>query len=123
MIEIELKVMKSILSKMFLLIGGAALTLMGCSPSGNRSSTTPITDTVTISGMEFHPSELYVNKGDTVVWINQDIVAHNVTEFPDGKWASDTIEMDHSWRRVMDKNTDYFCSIHPTMKGKVQIRQ
>lgn len=36
-------------------------------------------DTVIIKGMAFSPSELRVHKGDTVVWINEDIVAHNVT--------------------------------------------
>ena len=34
----------------------------------------PQTHTVTIEGMKFHPEALTVALGDTVVWINKDLV-------------------------------------------------
>src|SRR5204862_476961 len=37
------------------------------------------THTVEIRGMEFHPAELTVAVGDTIVWINRDIVPHTAT--------------------------------------------
>ena len=35
---------------------------------------------VEIIQMKFHPAELTLQKGDTVVWINRDIVPHDATE-------------------------------------------
>lgn len=109
--------------KMIMYSAGIFLLLYSCSPSGSETTTPPATDTVIISGMKFHPEELYVNKWDTVVWINQDLVAHDVTAFPGKEWTSDTIAVDHSWKKEIGKSINYFCSIHPTMKGKVILRQ
>lgn len=78
-------------------------------------------DTVVIHMMKFNPAIAHVKKGDTLVWINRDIVSHNVTQYPDTAWASDTIATDHVWKKAMDDNFEYFCSIHPTMKGKVIV--
>lgn len=87
----------------------------------NRSEDTKTVHTVTIKGMVFDPAELHVKKGDVVTWINKDIVAHNVTQFPDSKWTSGTLPNGKSWKMNIDKSFDYFCSIHPTMKGKVTV--
>lgn len=96
-------------------------TIISCNSTGNE--TAPATDTVFISQMKFQPEELYINKWDTIVWINNDIVSHDVTEFPEKAWTSDTIAPGESWKTVLGKNTDYFCSIHPTMKAKIIIRE
>lgn len=80
-------------------------------------------DTVIIKGMAFSPSELHVHKGDTVVWINEDIVAHNVTDLPGNKWTSGTLAKGSSWKKKIDETFDYYCSIHPTMKGKIIVDQ
>ncbi len=76
---------------------------------------------VIIKGMIFTPSELHVKKGDTVEWINEDIVAHNITDSPENKWTSGTLARGKSWKKVIDINIDYYCSIHPTMKGKIIV--
>lgn len=79
------------------------------------------TDTVVIKGMKFNPEELHVKKGATVVWINEGIVPHDVTDFPDKTWTSDTIKIGDSWKKEIDESFDYFCSIHLTMKGKIIV--
>lgn len=101
---------------------GILLILSGCNPSGNAAATPPASDTVIISQMQFHPAELYINKWDTIVWINNDIVKHDVTALPEGSWKSDSIAVGHSWKTTLGATTDYFCSIHPTMKGKIIVR-
>ena len=78
-------------------------------------------NTIVISGMQFHPAELHIKKGYTVVWINQDIVVHDATEFPDKKWTSGSLTTGSSWKMKMAKSYDYFCSIHITMKGKIVV--
>lgn len=101
---------------------GAVLLITGCESSSNRA-VRPVSDTVVLSQMKFHPQELYINKWDTVVWINRDLVSHDITAFPDKTWTSDTIKSGSSWKKVFGENADYFCSIHPTMKGKIMIRK
>lgn len=103
-----------------------AMLSISCSRSedapANQSNAVSV-DTVTISNMAFHPPELSVNKGDTVMWINEDIVPHDVAAFPDNKWASDTLSMGQTWKKVIGEDLDYFCNIHPTMKGKVVLKK
>lgn len=78
-------------------------------------------DTIVINGMQFHPAELHIKKGDTVVWINRDIVVHDATEFPDKEWTSGPLATGSSWKMKVDKSYDYFCSIHITMKGNLIV--
>lgn len=80
-------------------------------------------DTVWMVGVKFEPSELFVNRGDTVVWINRDIVAHNVTQLPNKAWTSGNIEKNESWRMVIKEEFDYYCTIHPPMKGAIKIKE
>lgn len=110
------------LLKVALLGCSILLILNSCNPSGKGTTTPPANDTVTMSQMQFHPAELYINKWDTIVWINDDIVTHDVTEQPDKSWTSDSIAVGHSWKTTLGETTDYFCSIHPTMKGKIIVR-
>lgn len=43
---------------------------------------------VEIKQMQFQPASLTVQKGDTVIWTNSDIVTHDVTEEKDKRWTS-----------------------------------
>ena len=44
----------------------------------------PKTHTVTIEGMRFQPEMLTVERGDTIVWVNKDIVPHTATSTSGG---------------------------------------
>lgn len=70
--------------------------------------------------MEFRPAELIVQKGDTVMWINKDIVVHTVTE-RNKSWASPLLSPETTWKRVIEKNDSYYCSIHINMKGELIV--
>lgn len=82
----------------------------------------PVKHTVEIIAMNFQPAELVVNSGDTVVWINRDIVAHDVTEEPGKAWASPVMPSGASWSKVVTKSANYYCSIHVVMKGKLLVQ-
>ena len=84
--------------------------------------TIPKVHTVEIKQMKFQPAELVVQKGDTVVWINNDIVAHDVTEETNKAWTSSLMPVGQSWSLVVTKNADYYCSIHVVMKGKLVVQ-
>ena len=77
---------------------------------------------VEIKQMQFQPASLTVQKGDTVVWINHDIVAHDVTEQAGKLWTSGPLAPGESWSLVVTKSTDYYCSIHVVMKGKLVMK-
>jgi plastocyanin len=78
--------------------------------------------TISISDMKFYPEKVVVHKGDTVKWINHDIVAHCVTELPDKVWTSSEIPAEGSWKMAVTQSSGYYCSIHPVMKGKIVMK-
>jgi plastocyanin len=82
----------------------------------------PKLHTVEIKQMKFQPAELVVQKGDTVVWINNDIVAHDVTEESSKAWTSSVMPVGQSWSLVVTRSADYYCSIHMVMKGKLVVQ-
>ncbi len=81
------------------------------------------TQTVTISGFDFHPGSLTVSVGDTVVWTNKDIVTHTVTDAT-GHFDSGSIKPGASWRLLTKKSGTfhYACSPHPNMQGTLIVQ-
>lgn len=86
------------------------------------SAATPAfaSDTIIIEEMQFKPQEITINKGDTLVFVNKDIVAHDATDV-DSIWKSPAMQNGDTWQIVPQKSTDYYCSIHMVMKGKIII--
>ncbi len=79
--------------------------------------------TVTIRDMKYLPATLIVNVGDTVVWKNEDMVPHTVTDR--GKsFDSGSIVNGASWSDVVNKKGtySYYCTFHPNMNGKLIVR-
>lgn len=113
MIKIKWRINASVL--------GALIFLMSCNAASTHDSKNKI-DTVVIQSMKFNPSEITINKGDTIIFINKDFVQHDISN-ANKKFYSDTINVGKSWKLSIDKSADYFCSIHPSMKGKIEVRQ
>ncbi len=100
----------------------SCLVIFGLSSCSSNESHKPVAHTVEIKGMKFLPDNLSVQKGDTVIWVNHDIVTHDVTEQGSKAWSSSPLPVGKTWSAVIDKSSDYYCSIHPVMKGRVEIR-
>ncbi len=86
----------------------------------NQPNSSPKIHIVEIKDMQFQPAEIRVNKGDTVMWVNKDIVPHDATEI-DSTWASPLLANGVSWKKVITKSDSYYCSIHVVMKGEVIV--
>src|SRR3546814_2988295 len=72
--------MKSIVVCSSVLIGtGLVIACSGNDQTSEVAHTGSKTDTVIIENMQFKPQELNLTRGDTVIWINKGVVAHNVT--------------------------------------------
>ncbi len=76
---------------------------------------------VEITQMKFYPAELRVKKGDKVVFVNHDLVTHDITEESKKVWSSSPLVTDQTWILVVTESVNYFCSIHPVMKGKIIV--
>ena len=77
--------------------------------------------TIEMSQMKFNPAELNVKKGDSVVFVNHDMVAHDVTEKSAKAWNSSPMAEGQTWILVATETVDYYCSIHPVMTGKIVV--
>ena len=116
-------------SSLFFLL--SLLLFVGCNSNDSsklqtdkvdQDSYKPQTHTVEIKDMSFQPADLVVPKGDTVVWINKDIVAHDVTQ-ENKAWHSNPLLNDSSFKKVIEKSENYFCSIHVIMKGELKVEE
>jgi plastocyanin len=76
---------------------------------------------VTIDKLAFVPAEVTAKVGDTVEWVNKDILAHTATA-TNGDWNV-AIAPKQTARLVVKKpvKVDYFCKYHPNMKGRVVV--
>ena len=81
----------------------------------------PTSAAVSIAQMNFHPDTLTVHRGDTVVFTNNDLVDHDVTELPDSAWTSHALHPGDTWKWIADSTAYYFCSIHVVMRGRVIV--
>jgi plastocyanin len=87
-----------------------------------REKITPKSHVIEIKSMQFRPAELLVQKGDTVIFVNKDLFVHDVTEGKTKAWTSTPLSTDQSYRMVVNESADYYCSIHPVMKGKLVMQ-
>ncbi|OWW04873.1 amicyanin [Rhizobium sp. R72] len=76
------------------------------------------TVTVTIEKMMFSPARISARPGDTIEWINKDVLAHTATAM--GDWEV-IIPAGKSGSVVLKTATsvDYYCRFHPNMKGQI----
>jgi plastocyanin len=77
---------------------------------------------VVIDGMKFSPQVVHVRPGDTIVWENRDLFAHNVTA-AGAKVGSGELAPGTTWRWVVraGPSFDYLCTLHPVMTGRVDV--
>jgi plastocyanin len=79
--------------------------------------------TVEIRGFAYLPATLQVAVGDTVIWINRDVVPHTATR--DGRgWDSGSINAEQAWRLIATSagSQPYYCAFHPVMRGELVVR-
>jgi Icc protein len=77
-----------------------------------------------IANFAFTPQRLTVRAGMTVTWVNRDDTAHALASATGAFQASKPLDTDQRYSVTFDKpgSYDYFCSIHPVMKGRVVVQ-
>jgi|SRR3989344_2744357 len=97
------------------------LFLSGCSSQTIKN--TPIeTNTIIISNFEFSPNEIIVQEGTTVTWKHDDSVTHIIVS--QGLFESENLEKNQEFSFTFNEigEYNYYCSIHPSMKGKIIVK-
>jgi len=73
------------------------------------------------------PSKISIKQGESVTWLNEDAAFHSVTsgtyENPNGMFDSGYLDPNESFSIKFEESGtfDYFCTLHPWMKGKVVV--
>jgi plastocyanin len=76
----------------------------------------------------YTPAIINTKKGDAIEWTNNDNVPHTVTSTIDNGKSFDSSIIMSNKKFVLDTSTlkdseyDYFCTIHPYMKGKFVLK-
>ncbi len=104
------------------MVGGlvAALAVTGLRPAVQAAA--GAAHTVRISSFAFEPTRLEVSVGDTITWVNDDVVPHTATA-SDKSWGSGSL--DHGQSQTLTVNREmqgsYYCRHHPSMVAELVI--
>jgi plastocyanin len=97
-------------------------------PLNNLSTTTPIvseittkTSSISIVNFSFKPSVLNINKGDTVIWTNNDSAPHQILG---DNLNGQIINKGQTFTQIFTETgtVNYYCAIHPSMKGIIVVK-
>jgi plastocyanin len=77
---------------------------------------------LTIDNFTFKPDAITVPVGTRIVWVNDDDIPHSIVETT-GKFHSPALDTEDKFSFTFDKagSYEYFCGLHPHMKGRVVV--
>ena len=101
-----------------------AVALAASAWVGAASAAGAAEQTVTIDNFTFNPPALTIKPGATVTWINQDDIPHTVASTTRA-FRSKALDTDDrfSFTFATPGVYEYFCSLHPHMKGTIVVEQ
>lgn len=78
---------------------------------------------IAILNYKFDPEVLTVAAGTTVTWVNQDETVHSVVSSDKRFTGSGGLDKgdDYSYTFTTPGSYEYFCSLHPFMKGQIVV--
>jgi plastocyanin len=89
--------------------------------SGTPVPAAAATIQITMENLVFSPAEVSANVGDTIEWVNKDILAHTATA-RNGDFDV-TMPPKKTVTQVLKKagSIDYYCRYHPNMKATLTV--
>lgn len=102
--------------------GAILLIFLAMQSPGAGETNAP--NAVTIADFHFTPQTLTVPAGTTVTWINRDDEPHTVTSADKKSFVSPALDTGEkfSFKFAAPGTNDYYCSMHPRMKGKIIVQ-
>ncbi len=91
-------------------------------PAAGAARNSSASNTISIDNFTFNAQTLTVRPGTRVTWVNHDDVPHKIVS-TDKKFSSPVLDTDGTFTYTFTTpgTYEYFCSIHPMMKGKVVV--
>ena len=91
---------------------------LGLAPVSAHAATVQIV----MDKLVFAPAQVQAKVGDTIEWVNRDILAHTATATAGDDWNV-IIGPNKTEKLVLQKagTVDYYCKYHPNMKGQLII--
>ena len=94
-------------------------------PTATPTKAPPQTYTVNIKNRAFSPTPITIHVGDTVMWVNMDLVAHTSTSDPGVSPSWDSLQISPNGTfKVTFTNVGtyaYHCTNHPDMMGTIIV--
>ena len=106
---------------MFIRLVSSVVLFVAVCVSGGPVAARASTVTITIESIAFAEVKDPLRVGDTIVWVNKDVVAHTATA-KNGDWRV-VIPPNAKATLVLKKAgaVDYYCEYHPNMIGRLVI--
>ena len=113
--------------------GGAAATQETPAPATTETTATTETATsgtsaegditVKIKDFAFDPQDIQAKVGQKITWVNEDDAPHNAVQQNGSELKTKTFEKGGSDSVTLDKpgTIDYICTVHPQMKGTIEV--
>jgi plastocyanin len=79
---------------------------------------------VAMKDIKFIPADIKVKKGQTVIWSNEDGVAHTVTAQSGASFDSGALQpgVTYKWKAATAGTVHYYCTIHgPRQSGTITV--
>lgn len=91
---------------------------LGLAPVSAHAATVQIV----MDKLVFAPAQVQAKVGDTIEWVNRDILSHTATATAGDDWNV-IIGPNKTEKLVLQKagTVDYYCKYHPNMKGQLII--
>lgn len=107
-----------------LFICAGAITLMLFAIHTSTAREKPAPNEVMIDNFSFTPQTLTVHVGTTVTWINHDDIPHTVLSTDKTTIVSPALDTDEKFSYTFTAvgTNDYYCSVHPHMKGRIIVQ-
>jgi len=104
------------------IVAAAALTVAVGGFEAVRAEQTNARSQVTVDNFSFAPATTSVPIGTTITWTNRDDVPHTIVS-TEQKFRSPVLDTDEQFSHRFDVpgTCNYFCSMHPTMTGRIVV--
>jgi plastocyanin len=114
--------MKRVTRRGGLLLAAALAVTLSANLSPARAADGPQAAKVTIDNFAFTPASLTIKQGTRVTFVNHDDIPHSIVN-ASGKFRSKALDTDQSFEFTFATagDFDYFCGLHPHMKGKIIV--
>ncbi|HEX2079500.1 MAG TPA: cupredoxin family copper-binding protein [Longimicrobium sp.] len=100
--------------------GAVALALAAACGGGGAA---PRRHVIEISAFQYQPQTVEARAGDTIVWINRDVVPHTATDRGSG-WDTGSMAAGAQASVVVERpgSYAYVCAFHPNMGATLAVR-